>query len=76
MPLEIKIEDAKKLAKDLGYTEIVIYGYDKDSEIECVATYGVSKEDCNEAADKGNDIKRLMGWPEEYCHAKPKRTDF
>lgn len=29
-----------------------------------------------EAADKGNEIKRLMSWPEEYCHAKPIRTDF
>ena len=76
MPLEIKIEDAKKLAKDLGCTEIVIYGCDRDSGIESVATYGVSKEDGNEAADKGNEIKRLMGWPEEYCHAKPIRTDF
>lgn len=76
MPLEIKIEDAKKLAKDLGYTEIVIYGYDKDSGIEYVTTYGISKEDSNNAADKGNEIKRLMGWSEEHCHAKPKRTDF
>ena len=41
MPLEIKIEDAKKLAKDLGCTEIVIYGCDRDSGIESVATYGV-----------------------------------
>ena len=29
-----------------------------------------------EAADKGNEIKRLMGWSEEYYHAKPIRTDF
>ena len=76
MPLEIKIEDAKKLAKDLGYTEIVIYGYDKDSGVEHVTTYGISKEDSNNAADKGNEINRLMGWAEEYCHAKPIRTDF
>ena len=75
MPLEIKISDAKKLAKELGYTEIVIYGYDKESGIENVTTYGVSKDDCKNAADRGNKIKRLMGWPEEYCHAKPERTD-
>ena len=31
MLLEIKINDAKKLAEELGYTEIVIYGYDKES---------------------------------------------
>lgn len=29
-----------------------------------------------EASDKGTEIKRLMSWPEEYCHAKPIRTDF
>ena len=61
MPLEIKIEQAKKLAKELGYTEIVIYGFDKASGVEHVTTYGVSTDDCKQAADRGNKIKRLFG---------------
>ncbi len=76
MPLEVKIEYAKKLAKDLGYSEVIIYAYDKETDIESVTTYGVTKEDCEDAAEIGNDIKRLMGWPKEFCNTKPERTDF
>lgn len=60
MPKPIEIKDAKKLAKELGYTEIIIYGYDKESGVQHVTTYGESKEDSKHAADNGNDIKRLF----------------
>lgn len=75
MPAEIKIDIAKQLAKDLGYSEIIIYGYDKITEVEHLTTYGKSKDDCEHAAETGNDIKRLLGWPEDYCNAKPSYTD-
>lgn len=75
MPLKIKIEEAKRLALELGYSEIIIYGYDENSGIEHVTTYGITKDNCKNAANKGNKIKRTLGWSEEYCNAKPTKTD-
>ena len=31
-------------------------------------------DDCDNAAQGGNAIKKLLGWPEELCNAVPNRT--
>ena len=69
----IPINWAKKIAEDLGYTQVIIHAYDGEAGIQHVTTYGKSLEDCKNAADGGNAIKRLLKWDEELCNAKPKR---
>lgn len=69
----IPINWAKKIAEDLGYSQVIIHGYDKETGVQCVTTFGKSIEDCKNAAEGGNAIKRLLKWPEELCNAKPKR---
>jgi len=70
----IPISWAKKIANELGYTQVIIHAYDGESNMQCVTTYGKTIADCENAAKGGNTIKRLLEWPEELCNAKPKRT--
>ena len=70
----IPITWAKKIANELGYTQVIIHAYDGETGIQSVCTYGKTIADCDNAAKGGNAIKRLLKWPEELCNAKPKRT--
>jgi hypothetical protein len=70
----IPITVAKKIANELGYTQVIIHAYDGVSGIQSVCTYGKSLEDCDNAAQGGNAIKRLLGWDEKLCNAVPYRA--
>ena len=70
----IPINWAKKIAEDLGYSQVIIHGFDGETGIQCVTTYGKSLKDCENAANGGNEIKRLLQWPEELCNTKPRRV--
>jgi hypothetical protein len=70
----IPITAVKELAKKYGYTQIVVHGYDGETGTESVATWGKTIADCENAARGGNAVKKLLGWPEEQCNAKPKRS--
>lgn len=69
----IPINWGKKIAEELGYSQVIIHGYDGETGIQCVSTYGKTVEDCKNAAEGGNTIKRWLQWPEELCNAVPKR---
>lgn len=73
MSKRIPINWAKKIAEELGYTQVIIHGYDGETNVQCITTYGESLSDCENAAEGGNQIKRLLGWSEELCNEKPKR---
>ena len=70
----IPINWAKRIAEDLGYSQVIIHGFDGKTGMQCVTTYGKSLKDCKNAADGGNKLKQLLKWPEEYCNAQPKRV--
>jgi hypothetical protein len=70
---KIPITAAKAIANNYGYTQVIIHAFDGETGIQSVATFGKTLDDCKNAADGGNVIKRLMGWPEEMCHAVPAR---
>lgn len=71
---KIPISWAKKIAEELGYTQVVIHAYDGETNAQCVTTFGKTLADCENAAEGGNAIKRLLKWPEELCNAKPARS--
>lgn len=66
----IPISKAKEISKEFNCSKVIIYAIE-DDVTEHVVTYGETKKDCLEAVEIGNDIKRLMGWPEEECYVKP-----
>lgn len=73
MKKRIPISVAKRLAKELGQSIVVLVSFEDD--ISHVVTYGKSLEDSKKAATLGNDIKRqLLGWPTSECQAVPARV--
>lgn len=69
----IPINWAKKIAEDLGYTQVIIHGYDGNSGIQHVTTFGKSLADCGNAAKGGNVIKNMLGFSREACQSVPAR---
>lgn len=70
---DIPILLAKEVAEKTNFPCIVIYGYDKMKNLQNITTWGNSKEQCIDACDCGNWLKRQLGWDESLCHATPKR---
>lgn len=69
----VSIAATKKFAQDHGYDQIIIVAYNED--MQSVSTWGKSIAGCKNAADGGNAIKRLLGWPEDKIGAVPKRAN-
>ena len=67
---DIPISEAKRIAEEFGYDQVVIVGRRVGSEVEVhgehVTTYGTTREHCRVAALTGDTIKkRILGWPED-----------
>ena len=69
----IPISDAKAIGNKLGYTQVIITAFDKSTSTTSVCTWGKSQDDCVQAAEGGNFIKKALGWPPEKCNDKPSR---
>jgi hypothetical protein len=65
----IPIEAAKRIAKEYGYDQVVIYarkvGEDPEPHGEHMTTYGVSRVHCDVAAQIGKTLQKFMGWEAE-----------
>ena len=70
----IPIADAKKIGTSHGYDQVIIVAWDKNTGITSVTTWGSTLEQCAQAAEGGNFVKKAMGWPLEECQAKPARV--
>lgn len=68
---KIPIADARRIAKERGYSQVVIHAFDGVTGIQHVTTYGKTEADCVNAAQGGNAIKKLLKWDE--TNAKPSR---
>lgn len=73
-PKAIPISQAKQIAKESGYDEVIIVGCNYETGIQHVTTYGKSTSACENAAKGGNAIKNLLGWHPEKCNDKPARS--
>lgn len=62
----IPIEAAKRIAKEYGYDQVLIYGrrcHDTpEPHGEHMTTYGRTREHCDVAARIGDTLKKFMGW--------------
>lgn len=70
---EIPVSQAKEIANNYGYTQVIIHAFDSETGVQHVTTYGKNLKECKQAAKGGNEIKRLCDWPEELCNAVPNK---
>lgn len=69
----IPILDAKNIGTKNGYNQVIITAFDKQTATTSVCTWGQSQIDCEQAARRGNFVKKALGWPPEKCNDKPAR---
>ena len=64
MSKSIPISAAKRIAKDYGYDQVIIFARKVgEGGVEHMTTYGVNKEHCGIAARVGDFLKyKIMGW--------------
>jgi hypothetical protein len=70
--VRIPIAAAKRIAKDHDLRQVILVAW--DGKLMHVVTYGKSVEDCDQAAEGGNRIKKGLGWPEMLCKEEPSRV--
>lgn len=61
-PARIPIKAAKDLAEKYNQRQVIVFTWDGATQ-HCV-TYGVTPQDCDQAAQGGNKIKKILGWPD------------
>lgn len=69
----IPIAAAKRIADEYSKDQVIVVTWDKATGTTWVTTYGKTVEECAQAAEGGNRVKRALGWPEILCNAKPAR---
>jgi uncharacterized small protein (DUF1192 family) len=69
--MRIPIKTVREFARKHKLTHAIVFGYDGNKQH--VATYGESVEQCAQAADFGNKLKKALGWPESL-QAQPARV--
>lgn len=67
----LPIRIAREVARENGLRQVILCAW--DGERTHVVTYGVSVEDCAQAAIGGNKIKGFLGWPKNL-NAEPSRV--
>ena len=60
MPKKIPIKTAKQFAKDNKCTQVIIFAW--DGKLQHVVTYGDTVEDCDQAAQGADKLKKILGW--------------
>lgn len=70
---KLSIKVARQIAQDYGCREVILLALLKNDRTH-VVTYGNSVREAYEAADRGNQIKRWLGWPSHLCLALPRRV--
>jgi len=71
MSKRIPIKAAKELADDFLLKQVIIVAW--DGKLTHVVTYGKTLEDCDQAAQGGNFVKKALRWPESLM-TEPSRV--
>lgn len=69
----IPIKAAKEIANLYDKDQVIIVTWDSKYGKTHVTTYGKTLEDCAQAAQGGNMVKKALGWPDDKCNDVPKR---
>jgi len=68
---DIPVSTALNIAEQYNKDQVIIVTWDKNHNTTHVTTFGKTKDDCLQAAEGGNRVKKALGWPDELCHAVP-----
>jgi len=60
--MRIPVEHLKRFSSEHGLSHAILFAW--DGEAEHVVTYGKTIEACSQAADFGNRMKHMLGWPD------------
>lgn len=67
----IPVSAAKAIAKKYSQNQVILVTFDKTENRTHVVTYGTSLEECKQAAQGGNFVKKALGWPEHLYQDIP-----
>lgn len=70
----VPIAAAKRIADEFGKDQVIVLSWSRADGKTWVTTYGRTLDDCAQASEGGNRMKRVMGWPEDLCKAQPARA--
>lgn len=62
MSRNIPILAAKRIAKDYGYDQVIVYGRDTETGREHMTTYGTTKAKCDAVAKIASTMQKFMDW--------------
>lgn len=66
----IPVRDVKAMCDKWGFTHVIVFGQcDGPAESrQYVATYGTGLQCSAQACALGDELKRLLYWPDRQCH--------
>lgn len=70
----VPISAASNIGKEYGYSQVIITSFDKQTGTTSVCTWGETANDCAQAAEGGNFVKKALNWPPEKCDDQPSRV--
>jgi hypothetical protein len=71
--MRIPIKVLKEIAKKYNLSHVILFAHHPEDKTDHVVTFGKSVNDCSQAADFGNLLKDVLGWPKKL-HAQPSRV--
>jgi len=69
MPKHLPVSDVRELGKKHALKQAILLAW--DGERSHVVTWGITQEDCAQAAEGGNKLKAALGWPDDMCRDEP-----
>jgi hypothetical protein len=71
----IPICAAKDIGNTYGCDQVLVFAWSRKTGLQHVVTWGRTVEDCDQIAQGGNHLKRvILGWPESESCAEPNRV--
>ena len=71
---KVPVSAAKEFADKYEKDQVILISWENETQTTWVTTYGKTAEDCDQAAQGGNWLKKeLFNWPESHCVAEPHR---
>lgn len=70
----LPIEVARRVAREHQLDQVIVLGWSHSDGVAHVVTWGRTVEDSDQAAQGGNRMKAVMGWPPDQCQAEPSRV--
>ncbi len=68
----VPVQAARYIANEYDKAQVIVVTWDKIYGKQHVTTYGQTVEECAQAAEGGNRVKKALGWPDELFAQPPR----